>query len=94
MRVTGWVPPTCVPAGFPIGRPGGGDVSDLSGVRATLEADGYGLEVSEGERVDVRITAGPDACADCLVPEPIMREVLARALEVPSDRIDLTYPEP
>lgn len=65
----------------------------LQALRTGLETDGYGLEVSEGERVAVRITAGPDACADCLVPEPIMREVLSQALEVPSDRIDITYPE-
>ncbi|MQA97528.1 MAG: hypothetical protein GEV11_23910 [Streptosporangiales bacterium] len=62
-------------------------------LRSSLETDGYGLEVSEGERTSVRITAGPSACADCLAPEPVLREVLSKALGVPAETIDLTYPE-
>ncbi len=38
------------------------------------------------------ITAGPAACADCLVPKPIMRNILHAALGVPEDAIVLTYP--
>jgi hypothetical protein len=34
----------------------------------------------------------PGACADCLVPENLMRGILGQALGVPDDTIDLTYP--
>ena len=60
---------------------------------ATLAADGYLLAIAEaGDRVRVTITAGPGACADCLVPENLMRGILGQALGVPPDTIDLTYP--
>ena len=42
--------------------------------------------------VRVTITAGPGACADCLVPENLMRGILGQALGVPQDSIDLAYP--
>jgi hypothetical protein len=29
----------------------------------------------------VRIAAGPDACADCLVPRPVMETIMSNALE-------------
>jgi hypothetical protein len=73
------------------------DESALSGLRSTLEADDYRLSITEsvtesGAGVEVTITAGPDACADCLVPKPIMRNILHAALGVPEDAIVLTYP--
>ena len=69
------------------------DANALSGLRSTLEADDYGMSVTEsGSRVEVTITAGPAACADCLVPKPIMRNILHAALGVPEDAIVLTYP--
>jgi hypothetical protein len=63
-------------------------------MRTTLAADGYALDVSEaGGRVDVRISvADPEACEDCLAPEPIMRGILQQTLGVPGQAIDLTYP--
>ncbi len=66
----------------------------LDGIRAALEADGYRIEVKEGTsgRVGVVISATPEACADCLVPPPVMRSILGEALGVPGDSIDLTYP--
>jgi hypothetical protein len=39
-----------------------------------------------------RVVADPGACADCLVPENLMRGILGQALGVPDDTIDLTYP--
>ena len=61
---------------------------------STLAADGYRLEIAEvGPRVRVTISATPQACADCLVPENLMRGILGQALGVPPDAIDLTYPE-
>jgi hypothetical protein len=70
------------------------DTEGLSGIRTSLEADGYAIDVTEeGERVGVVISATPDACADCLVPEVVMRSILEQALKVPAATIDLTYPE-
>jgi hypothetical protein len=69
------------------------DESALSGLRSTLEADDYRMSVTEsGSSVEVTITAGPNACADCLVPKPIMRNILHAALGVPEDAIVLVYP--
>jgi len=69
------------------------DESALDGLRSTLAADDYQLAVTEsGSGVEVRITAGPDACEDCLVPKPLMRSLLGPALGVPEDAIVLIYP--
>ena len=58
---------------------------------SSLAADGYQLAVAEaGDRV--RVTASPQACADCLVPQDLMRGILGQAFGVPPDAIDLTYP--
>ena len=70
------------------------DTERAGEIAATLAADGYHLQVAEaGDRVRVTITADPGACADCLVPENLMRGILGQALGVPEDSIDLTYPE-
>jgi hypothetical protein len=69
------------------------DEAGLRTMRAALEADGYLLEVNEdGERLDARVSAGPEACEDCLVPKSIMRAMLQQALGVPEQSIDLRYP--
>ena len=69
------------------------DAERAGDIAATLAADGYHLQIAEaGVRVRVTITAGPGACADCLVPENLMRGILGQALGVPQDMIDLTYP--
>jgi hypothetical protein len=54
----------------------------LQGLRDTLQADGYLLEwsVEEQNQIGVRVVAGADACADCLVPPELMRTILADAL--------------
>ena len=71
------------------------DTERAGEIAASLAADGYHLQIAEaGDRVRVTITAGPDACADCLVPENLMRGILGQALGVPQDAIDLTYPNP
>ena len=67
-------------------RPGSGANPEvdgaLQGLRDVLGADGYRLDYAvEGERaLLVSVLAGPDACADCLVPEPVMAGILADAL--------------
>jgi hypothetical protein len=70
------------------------DTERAGAIAATLAADGYHLQIAEaGWRDRVTITAGPGACADCLVPENLMRGILGQALGVPEDAIDLTYPK-
>ena len=70
------------------------DAERAGDIAATLAADGYLLAIAAaGDRVRVTITAGPGACADCLVPENLMRGILGQALGVPEDAIDLTYPK-
>jgi hypothetical protein len=50
--------------------------------RDMLASDGYVLSwsVTGRDRVIVRIEAGPDACADCLVPLPVMEAIMSDAL--------------
>lgn len=63
-----------------------------------LEADGYGLELSEAgpSTLVARIEAGPDACAECLVPKDMMRRYFEDALrpvcETRLPEIRLLYP--
>jgi hypothetical protein len=69
------------------------DAERAVALASSLAADGYHLAVAEqGDRVRVTITATPQACADCLVPEDLMRGILGQALGVPPAAIDLTYP--
>ena len=54
----------------------------LQKFRDMLASDGYDLSwsVTDHDRVVVQIEAGPDACADCLVPLPIMEAIMSDAL--------------
>jgi hypothetical protein len=59
------------------------DLTDaLQQLRDVLTGDGYDLDwaLNERNQVSVKVIAGPDACADCLVPQPIMAAILADAL--------------
>lgn len=55
----------------------------LQQFRVMLASDGYLLSWSEAgdEKVVVEIAAGEDACADCLVPLPVMEAIMSKALE-------------
>jgi hypothetical protein len=55
----------------------------FQGFRDMLAADGYTLSwsVTGQDKVVVRIAAGPEACADCLVPRPVMETIMSKALE-------------
>jgi hypothetical protein len=65
----------------------------LQQIADTMALDGYALEVTEaGEMRVATITAGEGICGDCLVPKVVMTNLLAKALEVPADRIELHYP--
>ena len=54
----------------------------LRGLRDMLATDGYELRwsLSSPGTVLVRVVAGEDACADCLVPRPLMEGILSDAL--------------
>jgi hypothetical protein len=54
----------------------------LQRFRDVLTADGYDLRwsVTAQDRVVVEIQAGPEACADCLVPLPVMEAIMSDAL--------------
>jgi hypothetical protein len=64
--------------------PGGAAILEgaLKGFRDMLAADGYDLNwsVSGQDKVQIRIVAGPDACADCLVPLPVIEGIMSDAL--------------
>ncbi|HET6300375.1 hypothetical protein [Microbacterium sp.] len=69
------------------------DQAQLDDFRRSLEADDYHLDIAlEGDAATARIVAGPDACAECLVPKDLMRNMLAPMLGVDAERIELTYP--
>ncbi len=62
-----------------------------------LAVDGYSLTVSRsgGEGLGVKISAGPDACEDCLIPKEMFREMLASRLNsegVKFSNLVVTYP--
>jgi hypothetical protein len=50
----------------------------LRGLRDTLAADGYELawSMEDGDQIGIRVVAGADACADCLVPPELMRSIV------------------
>ena len=55
----------------------------LKEFRDLLGADGYLLrwEPGDDERIIVTIDATDDACVECLVPLPVMKAIMAAALE-------------
>lgn len=66
----------------------------LQGLRELLGADGYRLDyaVHSGQALVVGVLAGPDACAECLVPKQVMEGILTDALrgtEFTLDRVDM-----
>ena len=73
-------------------HPGSSADSDTSGTAALdsalqefrdmLAADGYELNwsVTGADRVQIQIVAGADACADCLVPLPVIEGIMSDAL--------------
>jgi hypothetical protein len=62
----------------------------LARFRDVLAADGYTLDwsVTGEDRVVVHIVAGEGACADCLVPLPVMEAIMSDALGPTSYRLD------
>ena len=72
----------------------GVDESALEKIRQSLLAEDYRLHVTmQDGGARVAIAAGPSACADCLVPKDLMRAMLAPALGIRADMIELAYPK-
>jgi hypothetical protein len=69
---------------------------ELAEIRAMLATDGFGLEVvgADGRALDLRLVhTSPDACADCIVPKPVMTRLVDAQLEPFDLQLrDLTYP--
>lgn len=54
----------------------------LTTLRNVLTADGYDLRWAlDGRQIDVDVVAGPDACAECLVPAEVMKAIVGDALD-------------
>ena len=69
------------------------DDTALRKIRQSLQAEDYELRVTmRADRAEVAVEAGPSACAECLVSKDLMRAMLAPALGMGPDMIDLTYP--
>ncbi|RVU20901.1 hypothetical protein EOT10_26535 [Streptomyces antnestii] len=69
------------------------DTDALAQVRRTLEADGFHLDArKDGDRLHVTVTADAGTCGDCLVPKDVLRQILQRALGIPAESVDVTYP--
>jgi hypothetical protein len=67
----------------------------LRGLRDTLAADGYELvwSMEEENQIGLRVVAGADACADCLVPPRLMRSIVDDQLDKISYRVgSITLP--
>ena len=68
-------------------------------MRSLLQADGYDLAVARADAAGIvlGITAGPQACADCLVPPAIMemyaRDAIKDLAEWADAPIAFRYPE-
>ena len=67
--------------------------SRLQSLADMLRADGYDLRVEAAPGgVSVAIDAGPEACADCLAPEQIVRAMIEDKLEGSVAVVEITYP--
>ena len=62
----------------------------LANFREMMAADGYLLRWNESDapKVVVTIDATADACEDCLVPLPIMTNIMAKALAPTAYELD------
>jgi hypothetical protein len=79
-----------------------GDVAALQGaiasVASMLSADGYEMRVvrADSEALVLHVQAGPEACAECLVPAAVLelyvRDALADAPQWSDVHIELRYP--
>jgi hypothetical protein len=68
--------------------------SRLSSVTSMMEADGYRLIVEPcDDGVSIAIEADKDACAECLAPEGIVRDIIEGKIGGTVAITQLTYPQ-
>jgi hypothetical protein len=64
--------------------------------REILRNDGYDVRLDGCDAAELRLTiiAGPDACADCLVPKELMAQIISAQLptDLRGKQVVLTYP--
>nr|RZI35237.1 hypothetical protein BJQ95_02303 [Cryobacterium sp. SO1] len=62
----------------------------LENSQEMMAKDGYTLtwHLSGEDAVVVQVEAGPDACADCLSPTPVMEAIMGQALSSTPYRLD------
>jgi hypothetical protein len=64
-------------------------------LQAMIGADGFELQASPigADAVDLVVSARPGACADCLVPKPVMIDIANAEFAAAGRRVrDLHYP--
>jgi hypothetical protein len=70
--------------------------SALSDIRGFLMADGYDLGVERtADGVEIRVIASEAVCSDCLVPQPIFRDIVVTTLAkagLDVDDLEIRYP--
>ena len=68
----------------------------IEGTRNGLEAAGFDLDTSVRDgRLVLTILGGEAACAECLVPKPVMTAIVAAELNdkgLAVDRLEIIYP--
>lgn len=70
----------------------------LTTISEALQADGYELSAKlEGGELHIQISATDGACEDCLIPQSLMREMVASAMvdagqPLPDEDIQISYP--
>lgn len=70
----------------------------LAPLAEAMRADGYDLTVATRDPdIEVTVTAGPEACAECLVPKKVFGIMARQALEDQGIRVQgdlrIVYPE-
>lgn len=71
--------------------------SALAGLCQGFEADDYDFQIVgiQGTTLQVKIDAGPTACAECLVPAPAMSKLILASLphEIGVTDVSIQYPK-
>lgn len=65
--------------------------ASLDAVRPGLQADGFDLRVAEirsETEVEVELSAGPEACHDCLVPDALLVQIIEHALRANEPQLE------
>jgi hypothetical protein len=71
----------------------------LEPLQSTLEADGYSMSVQSShpasDLLTITVTAGPDACEECLVPLDLFKAIVTQCLSDSgvNPSLDIIYPK-